>query len=197
MSAKVRRRRRVALLVGGLILLGVAALVLLPLGERAVREVTLPLQHEDIIRQQAKAKHLDPALIAAVIFAESKFRPRTSSAGAEGLMQITPETASFIAHRSGGTGFRTSDLSDAQINIQYGTYYLRYLLERYGGNVALALAAYNAGEGNVDRWLVKASKQAKQFTVDDIPFPETRAYVERVQSARQDYRDNYADELGL
>jgi peptidoglycan lytic transglycosylase len=197
MSAKVRRRRRVALLVGGLILLGVAALVLLPLGERAVREVTLPLQHEDIIRQQAKAKHLDPALIAAVIFAESKFRPRTSSAGAEGLMQITPETASFIAHRSGGTLFRTSDLSDAQINIQYGTYYLRYLLERYGGNVALALAAYNAGEGNVDRWLVKASKQAKQFTVDDIPFPETRAYVERVQSARQDYRDNYADELGL
>ncbi len=196
MSAKVRRRRRLALLVGCLILLGIAALVLLPLGERAVREVTLPLQHEDIIRQQARAKHLDPALIAAVIFAETKFRPRTSSAGAEGLMQITPATARFIAHRSGGTGFRTSDLSDAQINIQYGSYYLRYLLHRYGGNASLALAAYNAGEGNVDRWLVKASKQEDEFTVDDIPFPETRAYVERVQSAQRDYRDTYAHELG-
>jgi soluble lytic murein transglycosylase len=112
-------------------------------------------------------------------------------------MQITPATARFIAHRSGGTGFRTSDLGDAQINIQYGAYYLRYMLDRYGGNVTLALAAYNAGEGNVDRWLAKASKQARQFSVDDIPFPETRAYVDRVQSARQDYRDTYADELGL
>jgi soluble lytic murein transglycosylase len=197
MSAKVRRRRRLALLVGVLILLGIAAVVVLPLGERAVREVTLPLQHEDIIRQQAKAKHLDPALIAAVIFAETKFRPRTSSAGAEGLMQVTPATARFIARRSGGTLFQTSDLSDAQINIQYGSYYLRYLFDRYGGNATLALAAYNAGEGNVDRWLVKASKQAKEFTDDDIPFPETRAYVDRVQSAREDYRDTYAHELGL
>jgi soluble lytic murein transglycosylase len=176
---------------------GAAVVLLVPLGEKAVKEVTLPLQHEDIIRQQARAKHLDPALVAGVIYAETKFRPRTSSAGAQGLMQITPATARFIAHRSGGTGFQTSDLSDSQINIQYGTYYLRYLLDRYGGNTTLALAAYNAGEGNVDRWLARASKQARQFRVDDIPFPETRAYVDRVQSARGDYRDSYAGELGL
>jgi soluble lytic murein transglycosylase len=194
---KVRRRRRLVVLAGCLVAAGVAALLLLPLGEKAVREVTLPLQHEDIIRQQAKAKHLDPALIAGVIYAETKFRPRRSSAGAEGLMQITPDTARFIAHRSGGTGFRQSDLADAQINIQYGTYYLRYLLGRYGGNETLALAAYNGGEGNVDKWLVQASKDSRQFTVDDIPFAETRAYVDRVLQARADYRDTYADELGL
>jgi soluble lytic murein transglycosylase len=197
MSAKVRRRRRLALLAGLLVVGGAAVVLLVPLGEKAVKEVTLPLQHEDIIRQQARAKHLDPALVAGVIYAETKFRPRTSSAGAQGLMQITPATARFIAHRSGGTGFQTSDLSDSQINIQYGTYYLRYLLDRYGGNTTLALAAYNAGEGNVDRWLARASKQARQFRVDDIPFPETRAYVDRVQSARGDYRDSYAGELGL
>jgi soluble lytic murein transglycosylase len=196
-SAKVRRRRRLALLAGALVVVGVGALLLLPLGEKAVREVTLPLRHEDIIRQQAKDKHLDAALIAGVIYAETKFRPRRSAAGAEGLMQITPATARFIAHRSGGVAFRPSDLGDAQINIQYGSYYLRYLLDRYGGNETLALAAYNGGEGNVDRWLVRASKDARQFTPDDIPFPETRAYVDRVQQARADYRDTYAAELGL
>ena len=197
MSAKVRRRRRQALLAGVLVVAGVGALLLLPLGEKAVREVTLPLRHEDIIRQQAKDKHLDAALIAGVIYAETKFRARRSSAGAEGLMQITPATARFIAHRSGGVAFRASDLGDAQINIQYGAYYLRYLLDRYGGNETLALAAYNGGEGNVDRWLVRASKDERQFAPDDIPFPETRAYVDRVQQARADYRDTYADELGL
>ena len=197
MSAKVRRRRRLVVLAAVLVLGGLTAVLLLPLGEKAVREVTLPLRHEDIIRQQARAKHLDPALVAAVIYAETKFRARRSSAGAEGLMQITPDTARFIAHRSGGTSFRESDLSDPQINIQYGTYYLRYLLDRYGGNETLALAAYNGGEGNVDSWLVKASKRAQQFTTDDIPFPETRAYVSRVEQARTDYRNTYADELGL
>ncbi|HEX4624024.1 MAG TPA: lytic transglycosylase domain-containing protein [Solirubrobacteraceae bacterium] len=196
MSAKVRRRRRLVVLAAVLVLGGLAAVLLLPLGEKAVREVTLPLRHEDIIRQQARAKHLDPALVAGVIYAETKFRARRSPAGAEGLMQITPDTARFIAHRSGGTSFRESDLSDPQINIQYGTYYLRYLLDRYGGNETLALAAYNGGEGNVDSWLVKASKRAQQFTTDDIPFPETRAYVSRVEQARTDYRSTYADELG-
>ena len=79
-------------------------------------------------------------------------------------MQITPDTARFIAHRSGGTSFRESDLSDPQINIDYGTYYLRYLLDRYGGNETLALAAYNGGEGNVDSWLVKAANARSSFT---------------------------------
>ena len=196
MSTKVRRRR-VALALILLLAVGVAALLLLPLGERAVQEVTLPLQHEDIIRQQAKDKGLDPALIAGVIYAETKFRPRRSSAGAEGLMQITPATADFIARRSGGRNFHKSDLANAQINIQYGAYYLRYLMKRYGGNETLALAAYNGGEGNVDKWLVRASKRAQQFTTDDIPFPETRAYVKNVERHQGDYRHNYARELGL
>jgi soluble lytic murein transglycosylase len=169
--AAVRRRRLVALLavaaVAGLAALWFGA------GERALREITLPLRHEDIIRQQARLKGLDPALVAAIIYQESKFRPRRSKAGAEGLMQILPSTARFIAKRSGGTAFVPSDLGTPQVNIAYGTYYLRYLLNRYGKK-AVAVAAYNAGETNVDRWLRRAGG-ARRFTKADIPFPETRA----------------------
>src|SRR5205085_10935391 len=120
--------------------------------DRAVRRVGLPLSQAGVIRQQAAAKHLDPALIAAVIYAESKFEPRPSAAGAQGLMQILPETAYFIAHLSGGTHFQASDLATPSINVAYGSYYLRYLLDHYGGNEMLALAAYNAGLANVDQW---------------------------------------------
>jgi peptidoglycan lytic transglycosylase len=175
----------------------VAAAVIIPAAHRAVREVTLPLRHEDIIRQQAEAKKLDPALVAAVIFAESKFRDQTSSTGAKGLMQIQPETAKFIAQRSGGTAFEVADLGSPQINIQYGAYYLRYLMDRYGENKVLAVAAYNGGETNVDRWIVDSGRRGKAFRVEDIPFPETRAYVNRVLSAERDYRSEYGSELGL
>jgi peptidoglycan lytic transglycosylase len=183
------------LAVAGLIGVGVA--IILPQIHRAVREVTLPLRHEDIIRQQAREKNLDPALIAAVIFAESKFRDRTSATGAKGLMQIQPETARYIARLSGAKTFQVSDLGTPQINIQYGTYYLRYLLRRYGGNQVLAVAAYNAGETNVDRWIVRAGRRGKAFRAKDIPFPETRAYVDRVLQAESDYRHDYSRELGL
>ena len=91
--------------------------------KNAIREVTLPLRHDDIIRQQARDKDVDAALIAAVIYEESKFRDQTSRAGARGLMQITPRTADFIARRSGGTRFEQDDLAMPQINIAYGTYY--------------------------------------------------------------------------
>src|SRR3954468_4222899 len=120
--------------------------------QRAIRELTLPLQHDDIIRQQATEKQLDPAMIAAVIYAESRFHDQESHAGARGLMQITPQTARAIERLSGGTTFVTSDLSHPEINISYGSYYLRYLLDRYNQNEVAALAAYNAGTGNVDKW---------------------------------------------
>jgi soluble lytic murein transglycosylase len=162
-----------------------------------LREITLPLRHDDIIRQQASEKNLDPALVAAVIYEESKFRDQTSHAGARGLMQITPATADFIAGQSGGTRFVQEDLANPQINIAYGTYYLRYLMDRYDQNEALAVAAYNAGHGNVDSW-VRSAGGPDAFDVDrDIRFPETRAYVKNVLERRGQYRDHYASALGL
>jgi len=197
-SRAVRRRRRTALamIVAGVIA-GIGVALWFGPGEDAFREITLPLRHEDIIRQQAREKDLDPALIAAVIYQESKFRDQTSHAGARGLMQITPATAEFIARDSGGTRFSQEDLATPQINIAYGTYYLRYLMRRYDGNTELALAAYNAGETNVDKWVREAGGEEEFDRTNDIPFPETRAYVENVFELRGDYRRHYADELGL
>ncbi len=190
------RRRRGVLTLGAVGLAVLIAVLVAPLFSKAIREFSLPLQHEDIIRQQAAEKHLDPALIAGVIYAESKFDPRTSRAGAVGLMQLLPQTASYLAHRSGGTEFSPADLGTPQVNIAYGSYYLRYLIDHYSGQVMPALAAYNAGITNVDRWVDQARGNGHGFAIGDIPFPETRAYVERVQNAQRDYRRTYATRLG-
>jgi soluble lytic murein transglycosylase len=192
------RRRRLALVAVAAVLGALCAALISGLGPEAVRELgTLPLRHDDIIRQQASDKDLDPALIAAVIYEESRFRDQTSHAGARGLMQITPETADAIARHSGGTRFRQSDLAEPQINISYGAYYLRLLLDHYGQNETLAIAAYNAGMGNVDRWVRDAGGADEFESAEHIPFPETRAYVENVMDRRADYRENYAEDLGL
>jgi soluble lytic murein transglycosylase len=187
-------RRRAILLV--LVLCGVVAYLITPLVEKAIQELTLPLEYQGIIKQQAAAKGLDPALIAAVIYAETRFDARTSPTGAEGLMQIEPATAEFLAHRSGGTDFTVADLGTPEVNIAYGSYYLRYLLDEFGGSEVLALAAYNGGETNVQHWLANAQAQGRTFTVSDIPFPETRAYVEKVMQVQQQYRQKYARQLG-
>jgi soluble lytic murein transglycosylase len=192
-------RRRVALLtfavVAGCVLL---AIVVRPFADKAVQEISLPLRHEDVIRQQARDKGLDPSLIAGVIYVESRFRDQTSHAGAKGLMQILPSTADYIARKSGGTAFEQGDLASPQINIAYGSWYLRYLLEHYHGNELLALAAYNAGEGKVDEWYREASARGEDFDVaSHIPFPETRSYVGTVLEVRGRYRQEYRKELGL
>jgi len=192
------QRRRFGLLALVIGLAAVALLSLKPWADKAVQELKLPLRHEDVIRQQAAEKDLDPSLIAGIIYVESRFRDQTSHAGAKGLMQLMPATADYIAHKSGGTRFVQGDLADPQINIAYGSWYLRYLLQRYNGNVALALAAYNAGEGKVDQWWREAADRGERFVVaKHIPFPETRAYVTKVLHARNSYRREYAHELGL
>jgi soluble lytic murein transglycosylase len=192
-----RRRRKLLALVLTLGLIGVIALAVTGSVEKGLREFTLPLRHEDIIRQQARDKNLDPALIAAVIYQESKFQDRTSEAGARGLMQITPETAHFIADKSGGTRFTTEDLSTPQINISYGAWYLRWLIDHYDGNKTLAVAAYNAGQTNVNKWVERAGGEEDFDPARHIQFPETRAYVQSVLEREKQYRRHYAKELGI
>ncbi|MFI5009324.1 MAG: lytic transglycosylase domain-containing protein [Solirubrobacterales bacterium] len=192
MSGRERRWALGTLVAIALIVLVVGALV------SQLQQVTfgpqLPLRDASVIRTQAAAKGLDPALVAAVIYAESKFEPRTSSAGALGLMQILPATALYIARLSGGSRFTTGDLATPAINVAYGSYYLRYLLHHYGGDELPAIAAYNAGLANVDRWVAHAGGS---LTVGDIPFPETQAYVQRVLEAQREYRSTYPRQLGL
>src|SRR5437764_6337942 len=192
-----RRRRAMVGTIAAIGILVVAIVLAMPQFRKAVNEIGgLPLTNADVIRQQAADKHLDPALIAAVIYAETKFDPRQSSAGAQGLMQILPRTAEFLARRSGAITFHLSDLATPEVNIAYGSYYIRYLLDEYHGSTMLALAAYNGGETNVNRWLASARGQGRTLTVQDIPFPQTRAYVEKVLGAERDYRRTYASQLG-
>jgi soluble lytic murein transglycosylase len=147
-----------------------------------------PLEYEHIIRGHARNYDLDPALLAAVIYTESRFDPSArSSAGAVGLMQLLPDTAKGIALRTGGERFVVADLLDPEINVRYGSWYLDHLRDRYQ-DTRLALAAYHAGQGNVDEWLRSGG---------GIRFPETRAYVDGVTSVRRVYAKAYRAELGL
>ena len=112
-----------------------------------------PLRYEQAITAAAVEHKLDPYLVFGVIRAESRFRPRVvSRAGAIGLMQITPTTGQWIAGKLNRTGFAPTDLYDPQVNLQFGTWYLRYLIDRFGGDLNSALLAYNAGPGSVERW---------------------------------------------
>jgi peptidoglycan lytic transglycosylase len=147
-----------------------------------------PLKYSSIVRGHAQNYDLNPALLAAVIEQESKFRSDAkSSAGAIGLMQLQPATAKGIALRTGGSKFVLSDLYDPELNVRYGAWYLHHLMQKYGDE-RLALAAYNAGQQNVDRWRSEGR---------DVQFPETRAYVGDVERLKDIYRRAYARELGL
>jgi len=142
-----------------------------------------PLEYEPIVLGHAENYDLDPALVAAVIYRESRFDPdAVSESGAIGLMQLLPDTAEGIAELTGGTAFVVSDLYEPEINVRYGAFYLRRLLTKYGGDVELALAAYHAGQGNVDEWLEHGGR---------IEFAETREYVGDVLELRRRYREAY------
>ena len=183
-------------------MLGAAVVVLIivltmPIARRAVNDAFgLPLRDAGTIRAQAAQKRLDPALVAAVIDAETKFDARTSSTGAVGLMQVEPATAEFLAHRSGATAFTTADLHHPGTNIAYGCYYLRFLLDEFHGSTVLAVAAYNGGASNVAQWEAAARTHGHGLRISEIPFPETRAYVARVLHAQREYRRVYAHRLG-
>jgi soluble lytic murein transglycosylase len=166
-----------------IVLVVAAGLVYFRNGQPAWFErIRYPLHYEQIVRGHAKNYNLDPALLAAVIYQESKFRADAkSSSGAIGLMQLRPQTAKGIAIRTGGTHFRVSDLYNPEINVRYGSWYLRHLLDKYGDERD-ALAAYNAGQRNVDEWRAEGK---------DIQFPETRAYVDRVEHLKGVYARAY------
>jgi len=157
-----------------------------------------PLDHETIVAGYADKYQLDPALVAAVIYEESRFdADARSQAGAVGLMQLLPDTAEGIATRTGGTAFDArTDLLDPDLNVRYGCWYLNHLIAKYQGHgdpVLLALAAYNAGQANVDDW-VAATPPGQSVR---IPFAETRDYVDSVLEARDAYAEAYPDELGI
>ena len=142
-----------------------------------------PLSYATIVRGHARNYDLDPTLLAAVIYQESKFRADSrSSSGAIGLMQLLPDTARGIAVHTGGWRFRVADLYDPEINVRYGAWYLRHLIDKYGSE-RTALAAYNAGQANVDAWRARGI---------GIQFDETKEFVGHVESLKKTYRHAYS-----
>jgi soluble lytic murein transglycosylase len=163
-------------------------------GPSWLTQTVYPLEHTGAIRAAARRYDLDPALVAAVIYAESRFDEHAVSAqGAVGLMQVLPETAQQIAGESGGVTFTTDDLEDPRVNVRYGCYYLRHALDAYDGDLRAAVASYNAGMGAVSEW--RTDGAGRDLRLGDIPYPETRAYVKKVLEARRVYRESYGERL--
>lgn len=148
------------------------------------------LEHEDLILRYSEQYDLDPSLVAGVIYTESRFRERAqSSAKARGLMQIIPETGAAIAEAL-GEPFDPENLFDSETSIRYGCFYLRQMLDRFDGNTAVALAAYNAGPHKAEEWLREYGLDSKG-RIAYIPYPETSNYVKRVFQAQENYANLY------
>jgi len=143
--------------------------------------VLFPLKYINTIETMAKKYGVDPVFVSSVIHAESKFqKDAVSHKGASGLMQLTEPTANWLAEELALQDYDYSRVFEPEINIELGTYYLRKLLDRYEGNIVLTLSAYNAGSGNVYKWLNNNMYSESGVSLDYIPFKETRNYVDRV-----------------
>ena len=194
-----RRRRRLAWLLAVLLVLAAAGAAWYQVHQEMpgwYARLWYPLEHEEAVRQEAARNGLDPALVAAVIDTESGFvEDSRSGQGAVGLMQVRPDTATFVAGLPGRPSPSPDRLAEPDVNIAYGTRFLRYLVDRYG-SVNLALAAYNGGPANLGRWLEEAQAEGRELRVpEDIPFAETRGFVTKVEKAAPIYRRAYGDRL--
>lgn len=157
-----------------------------------------PLRYAEPAVRYAEANRLDPLLLIAVMRVESRFDPGARSReGAMGLMQLMPETARWAAGQMKLPHVDAEELTDPELNLAIGAWYLASLYDEFNGDPVLALAAYNGGAGNVRRWLAEQKWSGHQETIHDIPFPETRSYVRKVLDVYSIYRWLYADRFGL
>lgn len=153
-----------------------------------------PQPHSDLVFREAYENNIDPYLVFAIIRTESKYQTLAQSpAGARGLMQIMPDTASWIAKQKGIENFDLDSLHEPEINIKLGCWYIADLSKEYSGNLPLVIAAYNAGRGNVRGWINEGVWDGDIKNIDNIPFPETRQYVRNVLKAYEAYKAIYRE----
>ena len=156
--------------------------------------IIYPLEYREAIATASAKYDIDPYLISAIIYEESKFSPSSESkVGAIGLMQIMPETGRWIANKQ-GRSFTVDNLYGPNANVDMGCWYFRFLRDKYA-NDKLALAAYNSGDKNVDRWLADDKHSTVDEVIEKIPFEETRTYVLRVLKTRKVYERIYPGEF--
>lgn len=184
--------RAIAFSILSLICCAIIAYGVLGFSSETVYEKIYPLEYEETIDKMCKERNLSKSFVYAIIKTESNFDEKaTSPVGAKGLMQLMPESFSWIQNvEHGEVLYGEEMLLDAQINIKYGCILLEFLCERYQSELTAA-AAYNAGLGNVDNWLTNREYSKDGKTLDVIPFSETRKYVERIESIRNKYKEFY------
>ena len=201
---KVRRRRRRAWRtkrLAAIVAATVLMMALLALGtwvlfsrfpDATIRNY--PMEYVAEIRAAARENDLTPGYVAAVILAESSYRPEAvSSADAQGLMQLLPSTAQWIAGKL-GEEYVEGCLFDPETNLRYGCWYLGFLMDRYGGDMTCASSAYHQGQGTVDKWLRDPSISEDGLTLTSIPSDATKTYVQRILKYYEKYEKRYAEE---
>lgn len=172
-------------------------LVLLVINAGDIGRFIFPLPYRQMIFGEAASAGLDACLVAAIVKTESNFSPGAVSVkGARGLMQIMPETGKWVAGKKGLQGYDPDLLFNPEYNVKIGVWYVAELYREYRGDTVLVLAAYNAGHGNVERWLEQHSWTGERESIDQIPFPETRQFIRKVLFYQQVYRYLYISTSG-
>ncbi len=181
-----KKKNTFSYIITALVLSAVITLCLNP-----IIRLVYPLEYAGIIEENAKIRKLDAFLVMGIISAESGFDKNAQShKDAKGLMQLTEDTASWCMGNL-QVEVPEGDLANPGTNIAIGCAYLEYLIDRYDGNIETASAAYNAGPGNVDKWLGDKRYSDGKNTLTNIPFPETKDYVEKVIKRAEIYRKLY------
>lgn len=183
----LRKKRVFALLL-------LAFVLILFLNSSLIGKKLYPIYYQEEIRQSAANHNIDPLLIAAVIRTETNYEKGSESKkGAIGIMQIMPDTAQWIVETADLGAHSTEDLMRPDVNINLGAWYLNWLTKHYNGNILYAIAAYNAGQGNVNKWK-QGTWDGTEKEIGKIPFGETRHYVQRVLYYYKKYNKLYAEE---
>ena len=178
MKQRSEQRQRYALLAGICVVLMAFVVYFVTQIEPVQKKYLYPYPYQELVQQYAAKENIDSALVASVIMNESKFKNEVHShRGAIGLMQLMPETAEWIAGQIDDSSFSLDKLHEPETNIRYGVWYLASLKKEFEGNEILALAAYNAGRGNVHEWMEERGWTMDFSRVNEIPYEETRAYV--------------------
>ncbi|MFO7819456.1 MAG: lytic transglycosylase domain-containing protein [Halanaerobacter sp.] len=179
--------RKIVLII--LVIVVIAALIN---SHKDLLKIVYPIYYKSFVFEAAVENGLDPYLLFSVMYVESKFNAQAvSNRGARGLMQIMPQTGQWIAKRLGDEDFEVDDLYEPEVNIKYSSWYLARLKEEFNDRLPVVLAAYNGGQGNVVQWLEDEKWDGKHENLTNIPFTETRGYVEKVTRIHQRYKYIY------
>lgn len=185
------KRRKSGSKVTLMVILGILLLLVFNAGN--IGRFIFPIAYRQIVFREAAGAGLDSFLIAAIVKTESNFDPGAVSVkGARGLMQIMPETGKWVAGKKGLQGFDPDLLFNPEYNVKIGVWYISELYREYNGDTVLVLAAYNAGRGNVNKWLAQNNWTGDRGSIDQIPFPETRQFIRKVLFYQQAYRYLYS-----